>query len=88
MVLSRGPTERQQRLAAKNSASGLRRAFRIATLDGAPAAEHPFANAFREAGFVATGGGLLLSLRDRGFEVDPETEPEIPLDLDEADAGG
>ena len=77
-----------QALAAWARAQPLRRAFRIATLDGAPAAEHPLANAFREAGFVATGGGLLLSLRDRGFEVDPEIEPETALALDEADAGG
>ncbi|HYP98727.1 MAG TPA: DEAD/DEAH box helicase [Polyangiaceae bacterium] len=75
-------------LAAWARAQPLRRAFQIATLDGAPAAEHAYANAFREAGFVAVGGGLLLNLRDRGFELDPELEPEIPTDLDEADAGG
>jgi len=66
----------------------LRRAFRIATIDGAPAAEHAIATAFRDAGFVATGGGLLLSLRDRGFEGAPEIELEMRPDLDDADAGG
>jgi ATP-dependent Lhr-like helicase len=66
----------------------LRRAFRIELLDGAPAAEHAFAAAFREAGFVPAGGGLLLNLRDRGPEPEPEIEPETAIDLDEADAGG
>ena len=75
-------------LAAWARAQPLRRAFQIATIDGAPAAEHAFANAFREAGFVAAGGGLLLSLRDRGPEPEPEVESEIDVVFDEADAGG
>jgi hypothetical protein len=77
-----------QALAAWARAQLWRRAFRIATLDGAPAAEHALAPAFREAGFVATGGGLLLSLRDRGLEVESEIEAENSLELDETDAGG
>jgi ATP-dependent Lhr-like helicase len=71
-------------LAAWARAQPLRRAFQIATIDGAPAAEHVLAGPFREAGFVAAGGGLLLSLRHGGAEIEPETEPE----LGEADAGG
>jgi len=81
-------TERERALASSlvawARAQPFRRAFRIATIDGAPAAEHAVANAFREAGFVAAGGGLLLSLRDRGPELEPETEAEF----EEADAGG
>ena len=65
-------------------AQPLRRAFQLATLDGAPAAEHVLAPAFVEAGFIAAGGGLLLSLRNRA--ADPEPEPDS--DPDEADAGG
>ena len=64
------------------------RAFRVATIDGAPAAEHTLANAFREAGFVAAGGGLLLSLRDRGHELEPALDSETDGELEEADAGG
>jgi hypothetical protein len=71
-------------LAAWARAQPFRRAFLIATIDGAPAAEHTCANAFREAGFIAAGGGLLLSLRNRG----PEIEPEADAELEEADAGG
>jgi ATP-dependent helicase Lhr and Lhr-like helicase len=75
-------------LSAWAHAQPFRRAFRISTLDGAPAAEHAFANAFREAGFVATGGGLLLNLRDRGLEMEPEMALELDSEPDEADAGG
>ena len=75
-------------LAAWALAQPFRRAFRIATIDGAPAAEHAVANAFREAGFVATGGGLLLSLRDRAMPSDTEIELESEAELEEADAGG
>jgi ATP-dependent Lhr-like helicase len=71
-------------LAAWARAQPLRRAFQIATIDGAPAAEHALANAFREAGFVSAGGGLLLNLRDRGWEAEPETADHAQ----EADAGG
>jgi len=66
----------------------LRRAFRIATIDGAPAAEHAFANAFRELGFVAAGGGLLLNLRDRGSEDARELAAEIDVEREDGDAGG
>jgi ATP-dependent Lhr-like helicase len=65
----------------------LRRAFQIASIDGAAAAEHALANAFREAGFVAAGGGLLLSLRDRGREIEPDLAEEAE-EAEEADAGG
>ena len=85
-------TERERALASSLAAwaraQPFRRAFRIATIDGAPAAEHVIANAFREAGFVAAGGGLLLSLRDRGPELEPELEPETEAEFEEADAGG
>jgi len=74
-------------LAAWARAQPLRRAFQVASIDGAPAAEHSFANAFREAGFVAAGGGLLLSLRARGSAAEPEPEPEME-EFEEADAGG
>lgn len=71
----------------------LRRAFQIATIDGAAAAQHALAGAFRDAGFVAAGGGLLLSLRDRGArDRPPEPESDDTLldeePLEEADAGG
>lgn len=77
-------------LAAFARSKPLRRAFQIATIDGAPAAQHATAAAFREAGFVAAGGGLLLSLRDRmGALPEPEPELDAELELDEeADAGG
>jgi ATP-dependent helicase Lhr and Lhr-like helicase len=71
-------------LAAWASAQPLRRAFQLSTIDGLPAAQHRLAAAFQEAGFVAAGGGLLLSLYRRGdpLPLDPDPEPE------EADAGG
>ena len=69
-------------LAAWARAQPLWRAFQIATIDGARAAEHGFASAFLEAGFIAAGGGLLLSLRDRGPELEPESDSEL------SDAGG
>ena len=75
-------------LAAWARAQPFRRAFQVATIDAAAAAQHRFANAFREAGFVSVGGGLLLSLRDRGRDLEPESEPEGDLELEEADAGG
>ena len=75
-------------LAAWARAQPLRRAFQVATIDGAPAAEHSFANAFREAGFVAAGGGLLLSLRSRGAGAEVEPEPELDEEFEKADAGG
>ena len=92
-IFSREPNAQRERalassLAAWAHAQPFRRAFRIATIDGAPAAEHSVANAFRDAGFVATGGGLLLSLRDRGMPSDPEIELESEAELEEADAGG
>jgi ATP-dependent Lhr-like helicase len=77
-----------QALAAWARAQPLRRAFQLATIDGAPAANHALAGAFREASFVAAGGGLLLSLRDRDAFPAPEPEADADADLDEADAGG
>lgn len=79
-----------QALAAWARSQPLRRAFQVATIDGAPGANHPLAGAFREAGFVAAGGGLLLSLRDRDAHAapEPEADPEADPELDEADAGG
>ena len=77
-----------QALAAWARAQPLRRAFRIATIDGAPAAEHALANAFRDAGFVAAGGGLLLSLRDRGAEQAPDMAPDSEAEVEQGDAGG
>jgi hypothetical protein len=56
--------------------------------DGNAAAEHVSAPAFREAGFVSAGGGLLLSLRELRVSGEPEREPEFDPDLDEADLGG
>ncbi|MEO8904715.1 MAG: DEAD/DEAH box helicase [Polyangiaceae bacterium] len=73
-------------LAAWATADPLRRAFQLAHIDGGPAAEHRLAGAFREAGFIATGGGLLLRLRSRPSDPAPEAEPEP--DFEEADAGG
>jgi ATP-dependent Lhr-like helicase len=75
-------------LAAWAAGQPLRRAFQLALIDGAPAAEHRLATAFREAGFVAAGGGLLLSLRARDSRSEPEPEPEPGAELEEADAGG
>ena len=77
-------------LAAWATAQPLRRAFQLANIDGAPAAEHRLSSAFREAGFIAAGGGLLLSLRARGPQPDPDPEPapDPDPDLEEADAGG
>ncbi len=75
-------------LAAWALAQPSRRAFQLATIDRAPAAQHRLASAFREAGFVAAGGGLLLSLRDRSAQPEPEPEPELELEPEEADAGG
>jgi hypothetical protein len=81
-----------QALAGWARAQPLRRAFQLATIDGAAAANHALSAAFREVGFVAAGGGLLLSLRDRDAFPEPEPEPEpdaeSDADLDEADAGG
>ncbi|HEX7452613.1 MAG TPA: hypothetical protein VF294_10025, partial [Polyangiaceae bacterium] len=71
-------------LTAWAGAQPLRRAFQLGAIDRAPAAEHRLAPAFREAGFVAAGGGLLLSLYNRDSRAEPEPEPE----LEEADAGG
>jgi ATP-dependent Lhr-like helicase len=71
-------------LTAWAEAQPFRRAFKLGVIDGAPAAEHRLAPAFREAGFVAAGGGLLLSLRYRDSRAEPEPEPEF----EEADAGG
>jgi len=73
-------------LAAWARSQPFRRAFQVASIDGAPAAEHPYANAFREAGFLASGGGLLLRLGDRGVESEPESEPEGDTELGDADA--
>jgi ATP-dependent helicase Lhr and Lhr-like helicase len=75
-------------LASWARAQPFRRAFQVAVIDGAPAAEHALANAFREAGFVAAGGGLLLSLRDRGPEIEPEFAEDAldPEELEAADA--
>jgi len=77
-------------LAAWARAQPLRRAFQIAIIDGAAAAGHALAHAFREAGFVAAGGGLLLSLRDRGPDIEPELaeEAEESEEAEEANAGG
>jgi hypothetical protein len=76
-------------LAAWASAQPLRRAFQIATIDTAPAAGHPLAPAFRDAGFVAAGGGLLLSLRGRGFQPEAPPDADFPENDEEiADAGG
>jgi len=75
-------------LAAWARAQPLRRALQIASIDGSAAAEHAFAAAFREAGFVSAGGGLLLSLRELRENGDPEREVPIDSELDEADAGG
>jgi ATP-dependent Lhr-like helicase len=77
-------------LAAFARAKPLRRAFQLATIDTVPAASHPLAAAFRESGFVAAGGGLLLNLRGGAAE-DPT--PEVTAEPDEAprvqaDAGG
>jgi len=65
-------------LAAWARAQPLRRALQIATIDGGAAADHASANAFREAGFVSAGGGLLLNLREFRAADEP---------LDEADVG-
>jgi ATP-dependent Lhr-like helicase len=73
-------------LAVWSSARPLRRAYQLGVIDGAPAAQHRLASAFRAAGFVAAGAGLLLSLRDRGAQL--EREPEPDLEIEEADAGG
>jgi ATP-dependent helicase Lhr and Lhr-like helicase len=70
-------------LAAWASAQPLRRAFQLSVIDGLPAARHPLAGAFQEAGFVAAGGGLLLSLHRR-----PGERTELDPEPDEADAGG
>ncbi len=67
-------------LSAWAGAQPFRRAFQLGVIDGAPAAEHRLAPAFREAGFVAAGGGLLLRLDNRDSRAEPE--------LEEADAGG
>jgi ATP-dependent Lhr-like helicase len=75
-----------QALATWAGAQPFRRAFQLGLIDGSPAAEHRLAPAFREAGFVAAGGGLLLSLRNRGLAAEPE--PELEPELEEADAGG
>ena len=75
-------------LAAWARAQPLRSAFRVATIDAAPAAEHAFTNAFREAGFSTAGGGLLLSLRARGAVSDDQIEPEMDAETQETDAGG
>ncbi len=73
-------------LVAWASAQPLRRAFQLSTIDGRPAAQHPFAAALLESGFVAAGGGLLLSLHQRGGSREPEPEPEP--EPEETDAGG
>ncbi|HET7544287.1 MAG TPA: DEAD/DEAH box helicase [Polyangiaceae bacterium] len=75
-------------LAAWARAQPLRRALQIASIDGNAAAEHEFAEAFREAGFVRAGAGLLLSLRELRENGDPERDPPIDSELDEAEAGG
>jgi ATP-dependent Lhr-like helicase len=74
-------------LAAWASAQPLRRAFQLATIDALPAAQHPLAPALREAGFIAAGGGLLLTLhhRDRSPERELESESESEPDS-ESDA--
>ncbi len=71
-------------LAAWASAQPLRRAFQLSEIDGMPAAQHRLAPAFQEAGFVAAGGGLLLSFRARTGT--PESEPES--ETEDSDAGG
>ena len=73
-------------LAAWASAQPLRRAFQLSLIDGLPAARHRLAAACQEVGFVAAGGGLLLSLHQRAGEPTPALETE--LEPDEADAGG
>jgi ATP-dependent Lhr-like helicase len=77
-------------LAAWASAQPLRRAFQLSLIDGLPAARHRLAPAFQEAGFVAAGGGLLLSLHHRPgtAALEPEPEPESEPEPEEADAGG
>ncbi|MEP7052292.1 MAG: DEAD/DEAH box helicase, partial [Pseudomonadota bacterium] len=75
-------------LATWAGAQPLRRAFQLAQIDGTPAAAHPLGAAFREAGFVAAGGGLLLSLRARAPHARTEPEPNAEPDLEETDAGG
>ena len=74
-------------LTAWASAQPLRRAFQLAQIDGAPAAEHRLAGSFRDAGFVAAGGGLLLSLRIRDWHGEPEPELEPDAELEEAEGG-
>ena len=69
-------------LVAWASSQPLRRAFQLSLIDGLPAARHSLAAAFQAAGFAQAGGGLLLSLHQRGGALSPEFEPE------EADAGG
>jgi ATP-dependent Lhr-like helicase len=75
-------------LAAWASAQPLRRAFQLSVIDALPAAQHRLAAAFLEAGFVAAGGGLLLSLRNRASALEPEPPLELESGEAETDAGG
>jgi ATP-dependent Lhr-like helicase len=52
--------------------SGARRALSIATIDGAPAREHPIADALVLAGFTARGDGSLQRRSDRAREDEVE----------------
>ena len=69
-----------QALAAWATTQPFRRAFQLATIDALPAAQHALAPAFREAGFIVAGTGLLLTLHNRPRAPDPE--PDLELDLD------
>jgi ATP-dependent Lhr-like helicase len=77
-----------QALATWARSQAWRRAFQLAVIDGAPAANHAFSPEFREAGFTPAAGGLLLSLRDREPFPTPEPDPDSGADFDETDAGG
>jgi ATP-dependent Lhr-like helicase len=59
----------------------LRRALQLSTIDGTPAAQHALAGAFRDAGFLAAGGGLMLNLRTLGAAEEAHAESEQAADL-------